>query len=123
MSDKLYKVTESWLTNLADAMRLQKKSAKKYTTEDMLKTLKAMLVLPSGLAESTNNGSITGKPSTASGINPTVYYGAANSTGGSTTSASAAASGINPIVYYGIANSASSSIASLASTANGCLIE
>ena len=90
--EKYYKVAESDLVAIADAIRLQKKSEKKYQLNDFARIIKAMLVLPSGEAISTG-GSIIGKPTTAIGINPTVYYGTANSTGGKLLSKSTTASG------------------------------
>jgi hypothetical protein len=93
MSDELYyKVPGSKLTAIADAIRLQRKSEKKYTIDDMPRIIKAMLCLPSGEANS-EGGIIVGRPSTAIGINPTVYRGTANSPGGSITGRASTASG------------------------------
>lgn len=92
MAEKYYKVAESDLVEIADAIRLQKGSENKYLLKDFAKIIKAMLVLPSGEVNS-EGGIIVGRPSTATGINPTVYLGTANSPGGSITGRTSTASG------------------------------
>lgn len=50
MAEKFYKVAESELVAIADAIRFQKKltpEQRKYTLKEMPKVIKAMLVLPS----------------------------------------------------------------------------
>lgn len=86
MAEKYYKVAESDLVAIADAIRLQKKSEKKYQLKDFARIIKAMLVLPSGTAET--NATITTNVS-ASGILPTVYKGVARSTVNMTVTTSA----------------------------------
>lgn len=76
MEEKYYKVSESALTEIAEAIRLKKGSDKKYLLDNMAKIIKAMLVLPSGLAE-TSATIKTG--ASASAIIPTVYKGVARS--------------------------------------------
>lgn len=77
MAEKYYKVAESDLVAIADAIRLQKGSENKYLLKDFARIIKAMLVLPSGLAETevTTPAVITNTV----GVLPTVHKGTASS--------------------------------------------
>lgn len=86
MAEKYYRVAESDLVGIADAIRFQKKSEKKYLLKDFAKIIKAMLVLPSGSAET----SVAIETDTdAVGILPTVYKGVARSSVNITTTTTA----------------------------------
>lgn len=50
MAEKYYKVAESLLVDIADAVRFQKKLTRKYTLKEIPVVIKAMLVLPSDYA-------------------------------------------------------------------------
>lgn len=84
--EKYYKVAESDLIGIADAIRLQKGSENKYKLKDFAKVIKAMLVLPSSIAE-TNTTIET--DINAIGILPAVYKGVAKSTVNMTVASSA----------------------------------
>lgn len=84
--EKYYKVAESQLVAIADAIRLQKKSEKKYQLKDFARIIKAMLVLPSGEAETQ---ATIREDSYAVGILPVVYRGVARSNNNITMTSSA----------------------------------
>ena len=77
MAEKYYKVAESDLVAIADAIRLQRKSEKKYQLKDFARIIKSMLVMPSGNAET----DVTLKKMNVicSGILPVVQKGVARS--------------------------------------------
>lgn len=93
MAEKYYKVAESDLVAIADAIRLQKGSENKYQLKDFAKIIGAMLVLPSGLAE-TEISIAVDVESNVIGILPTVYKGNASTNVKNSISISSSAIGI-----------------------------
>ena len=85
-TEKYYKIEESDLVAIADAIRLQKNSTKKYQVKDFAKVIRTLLCLPTGEAEM--QATITTSVS-ASGILPTVYKGVARSNNKITVTSSA----------------------------------
>lgn len=76
--DEYVKIRKQILTDVADAIRLQKETTRTYNPADFARIIKAMLVLPSGEANSTISG--LSFDSTAVAVLPTVHKATATST-------------------------------------------
>lgn len=73
--EKYYKIRGSILADIADAIRMQKKSDATYHPEDFARIIKAMAVIPASPAKTTLvSGGFSGL---AVGVLPTVYTGVA----------------------------------------------
>lgn len=75
-----YKIRAQILKDIADALRFQKNSKKRYNVTEIADIMHAVAVLPSGEASATLNLNVLQLDSSASGILPTVYKGTASST-------------------------------------------